>query len=228
MGRRTGLADAQEWRRLISYASDNMNIGIIDYGASNIASVLSAMDELGEAAKLVTTPEEISNCERLILPGVGAMPHAMAALRERELDTAIIEAVVEGGKPCLGICLGMQMMTESSEEGGTPIPTLDLCSGTCIEIPQPLAPYTVPHMGWAVVSRTQEHPVFEGIRPDATFYFCHSFHVFGSQAEIASAQHSAPITAALLLNNMIGVQFHPERSGPNGLRLIENFIDWSP
>lgn len=201
-------------------------LAVVDYGASNMASVLNALRELGEDPILVREPDALRDVSRIILPGVGAMPAAFAALQEQGLDSALGESVRKRGRPFLGICLGMQMMVEQGLEGGTPVATLGWLPGM-VEAMAAGPEYKVPHMGWAQLSRVGPHPIFNDTRADAAYYFCHSYHVTRT-GPLATAEHTRPIAAVIAVDTAVGVQFHPERSGPNGLRLLENFLSWNP
>lgn len=199
---------------------------VIDYGAGNILSVANALEELGEPMRLAAEPAALDGASRIILPGVGAMGPAMRQLRQSGLADALDRAVRQDRVPFLGICLGMQMMCRLGHEGEV-TEGLGWIDG---EI-RPLSPapaWPVPHMGWAEVVDRAGVPVFDGLRANAAFYFCHSYYADAAPADQAGRVEFAgtPVTAALWRGNAIGVQFHPERSGNSGLRLIENFLTW--
>lgn len=201
---------------------------VVDFGAGNLRSVLNALEELGEEAEVVTEPEAVSRAERIILPGVGAMAPAMARLRAADLDAALSEAVLGRGVPYLGICLGMQMMCGRGHEGHAVTPCFDWIPGEVVELEAAPPERLVPHMGWAGVTWAEDDPLFRGIRPGAAFYFCHSYHarLDDTASRSAEVDLGGPVTAGLRRGAALGVQFHPERSGAAGLRLIENFLDW--
>lgn len=203
-------------------------IAVIDYGAGNIRSVLNALEELGEDAVVVSEAATLSDPTRIILPGVGAMAPAMARLRERGLDVALTESVVGRGVPFLGICLGMQLMCSQGHEGGETVEGLGWIDGEVLEL-EPAPPVRlVPHTGWAEITCDTDDPLYQGLRPGTAFYFCHSFHAKVPSPEYCSAwvDFGAPVAVGLRRASALGVQFHPERSGNSGLRLIENFLDW--
>ena len=204
-------------------------ISVIDYGAGNLCSVLNALEELGEEAEVVSEGAALAEAERIILPGVGAMASAMTRLKAAGLDAAVQDAVAERGVPFLGICLGMQMMCTLSREGGAATPGFGWVAGEVVALePDPPA-RLVPHIGWAEIAPSNGHPLFDGIAPGTAFYFCHSFHaaLTDRTPETAALDLGGPlVTVAIERGNAVGVQFHPERSGNAGLRLIENFLDW--
>ena len=196
-------------------------IAIIDSGGANIASVRFALERLGVDAELTADPAVISAAERVILPGVGAAPVAMA-----RLDQAGLVNCIRGlTQPVLGICLGMQLLFERSEEGNTPL--LGLIGGTCAAF-DASGGLTVPHMGWNRLQPTPggaDHPLLQGIEPGAHVYFVHSFAAPVTADTVASCSYGIDFTAMVSHGNFMGAQFHPERSGPVGARILQNFID---
>ena len=208
-------------------------IAILDYKAGNLTSVARALMHLGQEAVVTHDPALIRKAERLIFPGVGAAGQAMADLRELGLDLLLREAFA-AGKPILGICLGTQIVFNHSEENDATC--LGLLPGTVIQFPNPLLEngvrLKVPHMGWNRVEFGGEHPVFAGLDPEAEFYFVHSYYpkvAVGSEAIIAGTSHYGfRFTSAVASRNLVAVQFHPEKSGPAGLRILENFCAWRP
>ena len=204
-----------------------MTTVVVDYGGGNICSVLNALDELGEEAEVATEADAIAGVDRIILPGVGALAPAMAQLEQSGLSAAIDEAVRKAGTPYLGICLGMQMMAKRGFEGGFATPGFGWVDADVIALEPRPPERRVPHMGWAVVNWSSSHVVNQNIRDEAAFYFCHSYHVAGAPSEVcASVEFDGAVVAGLQSGSAIGVQFHPERSGNSGLKLIENFLDW--
>ena len=193
-----------------------MNTLIIDTGCANLASLHHALKRLGIHAAISAEPAAIRAADKLLLPGVGTASAAMASLTARGLIPAIQHAT----QPLLGICLGMQLLTAHSAEGD--LATLGLISGetTCL----PAHDLPLPHMGWNRVHATPGHPLFAGIPPDSHYYFVHSYAVLESPATIATCDYGGPCAAALARDNYYGVQFHPERSGSAGARLLHNFI----
>ncbi len=204
-----------------------MTTVVIDYGGGNICSVMNALEELGEEASIATQADAVREAERIILPGVGALAPAMAQLQDAGLDTAIDHAVRHQGTPYLGICLGMQMMAKRGFEGGCETQGFGWIDADVIALDPRPPSRRVPHMGWAVVNWSSGHAISQNIRDEAAFYFCHSFHVGGMPQEVcASVDFDGEVVAGLQCGSAIGVQFHPERSGNSGLKLIENFLDW--
>ncbi|MEK9557956.1 MAG: imidazole glycerol phosphate synthase subunit HisH, partial [Alphaproteobacteria bacterium] len=186
-------------------------IAIIDSGGANIASVRFALERLGVDSVLTADPAVISAAERVILPGVGAAPVAMA-----QLDSAgLVECIRGLTQPVLGICLGMQLLFERSQEGDTPL--LGLVSGTCGAF-DPGMGLTVPHMGWNRLLPQGEgrHPLLAGVEDGAHVYFVHSYAAPVSTDTVASCSYGINFTALVARGNFIGAQFHPERSGPVG------------
>ncbi|MCG0277995.1 MAG: imidazole glycerol phosphate synthase subunit HisH [Thermanaeromonas sp.] len=195
-------------------------IAIIDYGMGNLLSVQKALDTLGFPARVTNRPEEVVKAPGAVLPGVGAFRDAMAALKETGLNEAIKE-VCRSGKPFLGICLGLQLLFESSEEGGR-VGGLGLLPGQVRRLPPGLK---VPHMGWNQVMYTRPGLLFQGIPEGSFFYFVHSYHVEPQYSGIivAETEYGGRIVAAIEQGNLFGVQFHPEKSSTLGLKLLANF-----
>ena len=194
-------------------------IAIIDSGGANIASVRFALERLGVDSVLTADPAVISSAERVILPGVGAAPVAMA-----QLDRAgLVECICGLTQPVLGICLGMQLLFERSQEGDTPL--LGLVGGTCGAF-DPGMGLTVPHMGWnrLVPQGEGRHPLLAGVEDGAHVYFVHSYAAPVSADTVASCSYGVDFTALVARGNFMGAQFHPERSGPVGARILGNFL----
>ena len=194
-------------------------IAIIDSGGANIASVRFALERLGVDSVLTADPAVISAAERVILPGVGAAPVAMAQLAR----AGLVECIRGLTQPVLGICLGMQLLFERSEEGDTPL--LGLVGGTCGAF-NPGMGLTVPHMGWNRLLPQGEgrHPLLSGVEDGAHVYFVHSYAAPVSTDTIASCSYGVDFTALVARGNFMGAQFHPERSGPVGARILGNFL----
>ena len=194
-------------------------IAIIDSGGANIASVRFALERLGVDSVLTADPAVISAAERVILPGVGAAPVAMAQLAR----AGLVECIRGLTQPVLGICLGMQLLFERSEEGDTPL--LGLVGGTCGAF-DPGMGLTVPHMGWnRLLPRGQgRHPLLSGVEDGAHVYFVHSYAAPVSADTVASCSYGVDFTALVARGNFMGAQFHPERSGPVGARILGNFL----
>ena len=194
-------------------------IAIIDSGGANIASVRFALERLGVDSLLTADPAVISAAERVILPGVGAAPVAMAQLAR----AGLVECIGRLTQPVLGICLGMQLLFERSEEGDTPL--LGLVGGTCGAF-DPGMGLTVPHMGWNRLLPQGEgrHPLLSGVEDGAHVYFVHSYAAPVSSKTVASCSYGVDFTALVARGNFMGAQFHPERSGPVGARILGNFL----
>ncbi|MGI6030544.1 MAG: imidazole glycerol phosphate synthase subunit HisH [Eubacteriales bacterium] len=197
-------------------------IAIIDYGAGNLFNAQKAMEALGYDAVVTGDPQTIRDASKLILPGVGAFPSAMEQLNQSGLAQLLREQV-QGGKSLLGICLGMQLLFDRSEEV-TPTPGLGLIQGCVKRLTK--AP-KIPHMGWNDLHFPQSHPVFSGIDEGAYVYFVHSFCAQEVRPEdlIATTEYGETITAAVARDNVIGMQYHPEKSSAVGLRMLRNFAE---
>ncbi len=202
-----------------------MKTVIIDYDAGNLANVYHALLREGTEAEITRDPETIRKADAMILPGVGAMGDAMAHLRQYGL-TELIREEVGRGKKLAGICLGMQALFEVSEEGGQ-IPCLGFLPGKIEEIPA--APgRKVPHMGWNELEFRAPHWIARGLPPHPYVYFVHSYYKTPSDTAdvIASADYGVSIPAVVGNNSVIGLQFHPEKSGPVGAQLWRNILEW--
>lgn len=196
-------------------------IAIIDSGGANIASVTFALERCGATGTLTADPEVITAADKVILPGVGAAPVAMDRLRE----VGLIDCIRALKQPVLGICLGMQLLFDESEEGATPL--LGVIPGRVTTF-DPSSGLTVPHMGWNRLQPTPggaDHPLLQGIEPGAHVYFVHSFAAPVTADTVASCSYGIDFTAMVSHGNFMGAQFHPERSGPVGARILQNFID---
>ncbi|NBU26234.1 MAG: imidazole glycerol phosphate synthase subunit HisH [Gammaproteobacteria bacterium] len=193
---------------------------IIDSGGANLASLRFALERLGVAARLARGPGDLAQASRAILPGVGAAADAMQRLSGSGLD----DAVRRYDRPLLGICLGMQLLFERSDEGDTPC--LGLLPGRVTAlVPAPGRP--VPHMGWNTLQTVRPDPLLAGLGADDWVYFVHGYHVPAEDADaalLARTDYGVPVTAAVRRGNFMGVQFHPERSGAAGARLLANFL----
>jgi len=210
-------------------------IAIIDYGSGNLRSVEKAFEraalERSIAATIFQTddPAEIARADRVVLPGVGAFAACMAGLSARKgVLEALEHAVLIEGRPFLGICVGMQLLAQKGVEFGAH-DGLGWMAGKVVPLAGVAPALRVPHMGWNAVSTRADHPVFEGCN-GAAFYFAHSFHLAAeNEAQIvAVTDYGACVTAAVARDNIIGVQFHPEKSQHAGLTLIGNFLSWTP
>lgn len=193
-----------------------MKTAIIKYNAGNIQSVLNALERLGVAAILTDNPSEIRSAERVIFPGVGEASTAMRYLRERGLD----EVIRSLSQPVLGICLGMQLLGEHSEENDTEC--LGIVPAMVRKLPSG-AGLKVPHVGWNTI-QIVENQLFECILPNPFFYFVHSYAMELNEATIAQTEYGIPFTSAVQWQNFYGVQFHPEKSAGAGEQLLRNFL----
>lgn len=201
-------------------------IDIIDYGMGNLQSVRNALERLGCEVQISSNPETLADADALILPGVGAFGEAMNNLEQRKLVEPLRRAVLDEGKPLLGICLGMQLLADSSEERGN-YRGLSLIPGQVREIPVS-GGLRLPHIGWNGVSVRKCDPLFRDIHEGGAFYFVHSYRFECDPVYIAGiTDYGTDITAAIQKDRIFGVQFHPERSQHKGLRLLRNFVDFS-
>jgi glutamine amidotransferase len=193
-------------------------VAIIDGGGANIASLKFALARLGWAGQLTTDAEIIRGASHVILPGVGAAEDAMNRLATANL----IELIKDLRQPLLGICLGMQLLFERSEENDTAC--LGMLPGTA-RLFESSQDRSVPHMGWNPIRRTRESRLLDGIPDGAHFYFVHSYAVDVTEDTLAVTDHGHDFTAAAERNNLMATQFHPERSGAHGARLLQNFLE---
>ena len=194
------------------------SVAIIDSGGANIASVLFALDRLGYSARLTTAPDVIRSAERVILPGVGAAADAMQRLR----DSGLVDLIRDLTQPVLGICLGMQLLADASEEED--VDCLGVIPGVARRL-RVAEGFPVPNMGWCPVTRTAETPLLEGIRDGSYFYFVHSYALPVSASTLATARHTEEFSAVIGRDNFVAAQFHPERSSSDGARLLRNFLE---
>ncbi len=199
-------------------------IALIDYGAGNIKSVEKALQMLGEEVLLTGDGEKIKKADGVILPGVGAFGHAMENLRRREL-IPVIEEVVKKQTPFLGICLGLQLLFERSEESPG-VKGLGILKGEIRKIP-PKAELKIPHMGWNSLELKNDGRLFRGIEPKPYVYFVHSYYLKAADEKIvkATTDYSTRIDASVEQGNVFACQFHPEKSSDTGLKMLKNFAD---
>ena len=210
------------------------DIAIVDYGMGNLRSVSKALEHVAPDATIAVTddPEVVREAGRVVVPGQGAMPDCLHELDVRGLREAVRDAAMN--KPFLGICIGLQMLLESSEEGN--VSGLGIIPGKVVRFPLTAIENTggqklkVPHMGWNQVHQTSAHPLWKGIAQDARFYFVHSYYVaVSSPAPVAAySRYPFPFTCAVAKDNIFAVQFHPEKSHEAGLTLLKNFVQWNP
>ncbi|MBQ3304186.1 MAG: imidazole glycerol phosphate synthase subunit HisH [Clostridia bacterium] len=201
-------------------------IAIIDYGVGNLFSLAHSLKAVGAQAVVTGDAKEISRAERVILPGVGAFGDAAKKLRETGLDTLVRE-IAGHGTPVMGICLGMQLLLDRSFEFGEHV-GLGLIPGEVRPIAEVIpAELKIPHIGWNALDIRAPHPIFANVRPGDCVYFVHSY--YGARCDvsvIATAEYSAPLTAAVARGNVCGCQFHPEKSGDVGLGILKAFCEW--
>ena len=197
---------------------------IIDYQAGNLTSVVRSFKALGVEGRVTQDPAVVAAASRVVFPGVGAAGKAMATLRELGLDRALKESFRKG-TPILGICLGAQIILESSEENDTPC--LGLLPGHTRALPHKSG-LKIPHMGWNRVRFLRPHPVFQGLPEEAEYYFVHSYYPDPAEAAmvLGVTEHGVEFPSALGWRNLVATQFHPEKSGRYGLKILENFLAW--
>ena len=206
------------------------DVSILDYGMSNLLSIQRGFEKVGASVEIVSSLKDTGSINRLVIPGVGAFKSGMEELRNRELESLINE-VNSQGKPILGVCLGMQLMTNSSIEKGLTT-GLELVNGDVIELPNTIdgKATRVPHMGWSAMdfSLKSDNDFFSGIRP-VHYYFVHSYYVdlHDSTIGVGHTDFSGkPICVSFEKENCIGTQFHPEKSGEIGLSILDKFKSW--
>ena len=202
-------------------------ICVIDYGIGNLGSILNMLKRIGAPAMVSGDPSEICKADRLILPGVGAFDTGMRNLAERGLITVLEQRALGDRVPILGVCLGAQLLTERSQEGV--LPGLGWIPGETVHFDLDPADtrLKIPHMGWSEVRATRAHPLFAGLDDEARFYFVHSYHLSCRDEEnvLGVARHGYDFPAAIGAGNMLGVQFHPEKSHRYGMQLLRNFAE---
>ena len=209
-------------------------IAVIDYGMGNLRSVWQALSHVADGREVVVTadPDVVASAERVVFPGQGTMPDCMRELDARGLRPAVLAAA--GSKPFLGICIGLQMLFEHSEEGG--VAGLGVFSGRvrCFPAEMMLSAQgerlKVPHMGWNEVVQTKPHALWAGIADASRFYFVHSYFVDSADCGCVAGTtvHGVPFTSAVARDNIFAIQCHPEKSAQAGLALLSNFIKWRP
>ncbi len=211
-----------------------MRIAVIDYGMGNLRSVSKALEHVAPDARVEVTSDAaaVDGADRVVFPGQGAMPDCMREMDARGLRGPVLEAAAE--KPFLGICIGLQMLFEASEEGD--IRGLSVLQGRVRRFPREAmfdrdgGRLKVPHMGWNEVRQQTPHPLWSGIDDGSRFYFVHSYYAEVADERWVSGvcEYGLPFTCAVARDNIFAVQFHPEKSHNAGLRLLTNFVDWNP
>lgn len=197
-------------------------ITIVDYGMGNLGSILNMFKRIGVAAEITGEPAALDRARKLLLPGVGAFDSAMTRINESGIREVLDRKALEERIPVLGICLGMQLLTRSSDEGK--LPGLGWLNASTRRF-APTAGLKVPHMGWNTVAPTRPHPLLEDLLEDARFYFVHSYYVQVDDPRDAllKTTHGVQFDAAISNGNIHGAQFHPEKSHRYGMRLLANF-----
>lgn len=204
-------------------------IAIIDYNAGNITSVARALQNIGQDFVITDDTKRLDMASRVIFPGVGAAGEAMAYLREKKLDDWL-KNYIKTGKPLLGICLGTQIILDYSEENDTKC--IGLVPGSTKRFPDKLTSdgqlLKIPQMGWNSVKLRRSHPVFENVSPEAEFYFVHSYYPAPSDeaAVLGTTDYGIIFSSVLAKDNLVAMQFHPEKSGRPGLQILKNFCTW--
>jgi glutamine amidotransferase len=207
-------------------AATPTRVAVVDYGAGNLVSIGQALVAVGAEVAFAREPADLRDADALIVPGVGAAEPAMRRLARARLVDPILGWIARG-RPYLGICLGLQLLFERSDEDGAD--TFGILEGRTVRLPD--AP-TLPHIGWNQVERRRAHALFDGIEPGRDFYFVHSYAgvpdgIEADRLVLAETEHGGRFASVVERGNVVGVQFHPERSGGDGLRLIANFVRWS-
>ena len=197
-----------------------LKVAVIDYESGNLRSVSRALERAGVRPEVTGDPAVLLKADAAILPGVGSGDAAMRALRERGLVEPLRE-FVDSDRPFLGVCLGLQLLMDSTEEGDSQC--LGLVPGRTRKLPEGLK---VPHMGWNGVDFRASHPVFEGIPQDSHFYFVHSYYADPEPQDLVAGvtEYGIPFCSIMVRENLIATQFHPEKSGTIGLKVYENFV----
>jgi glutamine amidotransferase len=209
-----------------------MRVALIDYGSGNIASAAKALARAAGSHEILVTadPDAVRKSERIVLPGVGAFADCMQGLSAVPgLVEALTESVIRNGKPILGICVGMQLMASAGREFGIH-KGLDWIGGEVIAM-RPADPLLkIPHMGWNEIAVVQNHPLFADLEANANAYFVHSFEMKPTTPAhlLATTSYGGPVTAAIGRDNIVGTQFHPEKSQAVGLKILSNFLGWKP
>ena len=197
-----------------------VRVAVLDYGAANMVSITRALAAVGAEVSVAEDPAGMGGVDAIVVPGVGAAAPAMVHLQDRGLVEPIRDWV-RAGKPCLGICLGFQLLFDASDEGGAE--TLGLLAGRTVPL---LDAPTIPHIGWNSVEAVRPHPLFDGVTDGSYFYFVHSFVPAPADESlvIARTTHGRPFASAVARGSLYGLQFHPEKSSEAGLRMLSNFV----
>ncbi len=199
-------------------------IAIIDYGMGNLRSVQKGFEKVGHEAVVTSDPVVVGQAEKVVLPGVGAFEDAMAELQRREMVQPVLEAI-DSGRPFLGICLGLQLLFDTSYENGTH-KGLGVIPGEVVRFELPRK-YSVPHMGWNQIDIQRQAPLLAKIEDQTHFYFVHSYHVVPEDEEVIACRsdYHRPFCSMIWRDNLFATQFHPEKSQSHGLRMLKNFAE---
>lgn len=199
-------------------------IAIIDYGVGNLRSVEKAFHFIGSEAVISSDRDFILSADAVVLPGVGAFADAVESLEKRGMTEVVVNAAA-GGKPFLGICLGMQLLFDYSEEGGERVNGLGILRGSIKQLPMDMK-LKVPHMGWNSIKTAESCPLFNGMQDEPYVYFVHSYYLKAENRDIVSAvaTYGIEFDAAVAAKNIYATQFHPEKSGEAGLNILRNFV----
>ncbi len=202
-------------------------IAILDYNMGNVSSVKNMLKKIGFDAEVVNSPSVLQQASKIILPGVGSFDYAVRSLDQLGLTKVIKQKAAEDKTPILGICLGMQLLTNGSEEGE--LPGLGLIEGYTRRFSSEIIAknYKIPHMGWDFIEQKNDSPLLTGMKEASRFYFVHSYHVVceNEASSIAVANYGYEFTCMIQKNNVYGVQFHPEKSHKYGMGLLKNFAE---
>jgi imidazole glycerol-phosphate synthase subunit HisH len=205
-------------------------IGVIDYGRGNLLSVTNALDSIGEDVTLVSHPDELARCDRIVLPGVGAFPAGMRSLVESGLIEALTENVIHQAKPFLGICLGMQLLSTVGQEM-VDTQGLGWIDAEVSHLTPNEPSLKLPHVGWNETAPNPNSPLFKNLGKTPVFYYVHSYAVELTNEEEhgeAWCDYGGKFLAAVRKDNIVATQFHPEKSQDIGLRFLMNWVDWTP
>lgn len=202
-------------------------IVLIDNGMGNIGSIVNKLKNNGEEVIVSSDPSDLSSADRFILPGVGSFDNAMKEISKNDMNDILYEEVIRNSKPILGICLGIQVMSNSSEEGS--LPGLGLLNARVkkFHFPNDVPHLKIPHMGWNTVSLHKDCVLFDSMDPDAEFYFTHSYHLEVEDPDIVvgTTHYGYDFPSVIQKDNIYAVQFHPEKSHKYGMKLLQNFLE---
>lgn len=200
-----------------------MIVSVVDYGLGNLGSVSNMLRRIGAQVRLARTPDDIAESEKLLLPGVGSFDTARELLEERELVEPLIH-FAKTGRPMLGICLGMQLLLEGSDEGAAE--GLGLIPGRCVRFEESDG-IRIPHMGWNTAESVGDHPILDAVEEESRFYFVHSYHAVPENPEhvLATTIYGSPFVSIVGSENVVGAQFHPEKSHVFGMSFLRRFVE---